>query len=133
MAQKMTLSAYLVGRGKKAKALTKIEADVFGIPYPLLAGWPRRHGAMEITEEMIEEVGARAAAANESVDKKARRNAKRASAALPTSGLGVDHAETSPTPGKPPAQPKPTAAPLFPGFILQPGRRHRARKPAPWS
>lgn len=133
MAQKMTLTAYLVQRGKKAKALTKIEADVFGIAYPLQAGWPRRHGAMEITDAMVEQIGARAAAAAELTDKKTRRSAKRASAALPASGLGIDHAGASPAQRTPPAQPKPTATHLFPGFILQPGRRHRARKSAPWS
>ena len=127
MAQKMTLAAYLVQRGKKAKALTKIEADVFGIPYPLLAGWPRRHGAMEITQEMIEQIEAQVAVASQSVDREVRRSGKRAIAAL-----------TPPAPASTPRPPRAAAAPAerlspIPGFVLRQPRRCRARRSAPWA
>jgi hypothetical protein len=58
MSEKLTLTAYLDQRGKKAKALKRGEAEAFGIPYPLQSGWPAKYGALEITEEMT----ARAAA-----------------------------------------------------------------------
>lgn len=127
MAQKMTLAAYLVQRGKKAKALTKIEADVFGIPYPLLAGWPRRHGAMEITEEMIERIAAQVAVASQSGDREARRSGQRATAALAPS-----------TPTSTPRSQCAAAAPIerispIPGFVLRQARRYRRSKSVPWS
>ncbi|WP_404535460.1 hypothetical protein [Massilia sp. TN1-12] len=115
----MTLTVYLAQRGKKAKALTKIEAQVFGIPFPLQAGWPRRHGAMEITAEMIDQVAQRAAADAASTEKVVRRSAKRAAAAQ--------------KPSKPQAAESTTASScssldMFPGFALRPARRYRRSK-----
>lgn len=108
MPEKLTLSAYLAQRGKKAKALTRGEAEAFGIPWPLQAGWPCRYGAIEIMPAMIEDAKARIRAA-----KKAARS----------------QADTKPV-VVPPAAVELAA---FPGFILRQARRYRTRKPAPWA
>lgn len=125
MAQEMTLSVYLQQRGKKAKALTRIEAEVFGIPFPLLAGWPRRHGAMTITEEMIRQIEELAAAADQATDRPSRRSRKRVAAALPSAGVPVmvEHSATR----------REVVAPSFPGFALRLPKRHRAKESAPWT
>lgn len=129
MAQKMTLTAYLAQRGKKAKALTKIEAGVFGIPYPLLAGWPRRHGAMEITEAMLGQVEALASEAAQSTDRKVRRSANRAAA--------VSAPATKGEPRQGLASPQAVAImerpSVIPGFVLRQARRYRGRKQPPWA
>jgi len=112
MPEKLTLSAYLEKRGKKAKALKRGEAEAFGIPYPLQAGWTWRYGAMEITPAMIEDalVGIRAA-------KQEARGGARCAA------VEVAAPETTLT-----------TAPRTPiqGFVLRQARRYRGRKPAPW-
>jgi hypothetical protein len=72
MGEKLTLARYLRGRGE-VKALTHIEAQAFGVPYPLQPGWPARHGAIEITEGMIDDLKARILTAKESTASKARR------------------------------------------------------------
>ena len=130
MAQKMTLTAYLAQRGKKAKALTKVEAQVFGIPYPLQAGWPRQFGPMEITEEMLEQLEAAVARAKKSKDQKVRRSARRTAAALPASKRPVQH-QAKVTSSAPPPRPRTVEAPLFPGFALRVPRR--LRRSAPWT
>jgi hypothetical protein len=123
MAQNLRLSEYLSQRGKKAKALTRIEAEVFGIEYPLQAGWPRRHGGMEITGAMIDLVQAHAVEAGMSTDRQVRRSAKRATAALPTQ-----------VPDQRPVLAEKVMRPsLFPGFVVRPALRHRTRRPAPWA
>lgn len=71
MAKKMTLSGYLAQRGTKAKALTKGEAMLLGIPYPLQAGWPRRYGSAEIDDELLEQLRACAEAARQAAQEKA--------------------------------------------------------------
>lgn len=53
MSKKLTLARYLEGRGS-VKSLTRIEAEAFGVPYPLVSGWPARFGAMEITPAMLD-------------------------------------------------------------------------------
>jgi len=58
MAQEMTLTAYLAQRGTKAKALKRGEAEAFGIPYPLQAGWPARYADIVITEAMLRQAAA---------------------------------------------------------------------------
>lgn len=133
MAQKLTLTAYLWQRGKKAKALTKIEAQVFGIAYPLQAGWPRRHGAMEITEAMLDQVAAQAIAANQATVQKIRRSAKRAAAALPASVQLTHPSPSASMSCAPPARAKAVEATLFPGFILRNARRLRTRRSPPWT
>jgi hypothetical protein len=73
MAKKMTLSGYLAQRGTKAKALTRGEAALLGIPYPLQAGWPRRYGASQIDEVMLEKLIMCATAARRAAREKAQR------------------------------------------------------------
>jgi len=72
MSQKLTLTRYLEGRGP-VKSLTRIEAEAFGVPYPLVSGWPARYGAVEITPGMLDDLAARVAIAGRSTAKKARR------------------------------------------------------------
>ena len=52
----MNVREYLAGKyGSPVRfALRKSEARIFGIPYPLQAGWVDAHGSIEITEEMRE-------------------------------------------------------------------------------
>jgi len=115
MPEKLTLSAYLEQRGKKAKALKRGEAEAFGIPYPLQAGWPWRYGALEITPAMIEDAEVRIRAAKQ----EARNRAECRSAEV---------GKNSGAP-QPPAVPALTAA-LFPGFVPRLARRYRARRSA---
>jgi hypothetical protein len=121
MAQKMTLAGYLVQRGVKAKALTKGEAELLGIPYPLRAGWPRRHGPMQIGEELLEQLVACAEAARQASEEKVRRTQ-------------VKTARGRPAGAKLPACSSPaTELPAFPGFVLRQARRYRSRNSAPWA
>jgi hypothetical protein len=115
MPEKLTLSAYLEQRGKKAKALKKGEAEAFGIPYPLQAGWPWRYGAMEITPAMIEDAQARIRAAK----LEAKSNMRR-------SPVGIGEAEPAITTAAPDKRVSPV-----PGFVLRQARRYR--KSAPWA
>lgn len=55
MSQKLTLARYLELRGE-TKALTRIEALAFGVPYPLIAGWPSIYGGAEISAEMLRSI-----------------------------------------------------------------------------
>lgn len=71
MSQKLTLARYLESRGS-VKSLTRIEAEAFGVPYPLVSGWPARYGAVEITDVMLEDLAARIATAKRSTADKAR-------------------------------------------------------------
>jgi hypothetical protein len=110
MAQKMTLTGYLAQRGVKAKALTKGEAELLGIPYPLRAGWPRRHGAMEIEEEMLTRLVVCVEGARRAAEEKARSDrAKVKRTALAGCQL-------------------PTELPAFPGFVLRQARRYIGRE-----
>jgi len=72
MSQKLTLAGYLEGRGS-VKSLTRIEAEAFGIPYPLVSGWPVRHAEMEITSSMLDDLVDFIAMARRSTAKKALR------------------------------------------------------------
>jgi hypothetical protein len=120
MAQKMTLTAYLAQRGVKAKALTKGEADLLGIPYPLQGGWPRKYGTLEINEELLKQLVVYAEAARQVAEEKARRSqikptaAEAAGAQLPLVGA-----------------PARIAASPVPGFVLRQARRYRQRSSAP--
>jgi hypothetical protein len=58
MTEKMTLAKYLDARGK-VRVLTRIEAEAFGVPYPLVGGWVGRHGATVITEGMLARIRAK--------------------------------------------------------------------------
>jgi hypothetical protein len=125
MSQKLTLARYLRGGGE-VKTLTRIEAIVFGVPYPLQPGWPSKYGAKEITAEMIDDVRARIAVAKESTAKSAHRRLDALDEKPPTAesahiGL-LAHAVVSHT----------SKASSVPGFVLRQARRYRARKSAPW-
>jgi hypothetical protein len=122
MAQKMTLTAYLAQRGLKAKALTKGEAGLLGIPYPLQAGWPRKYGGMEIEEELLAQLATHAEAARQAAAVKVPRCQVAPSAAAP---VGVQLALVS-APAQPPVSP-------VPGFVLRQARRYRKNKRAPWA
>jgi hypothetical protein len=125
MSQKLTLTRYLRGGGE-VKTLTRIEALVFGIPYPLQPGWPRKYGPMEITDQMVEDVRARIAVAKESTARSARRRLDgidaEASIAIPTQNSPVPRA----------AAPLETKVSPVSGFVLRLARRYRARKPTTW-
>jgi hypothetical protein len=108
MPEKLTLSAYLAKRGKKAKALKRGEAEAFGIPWPLQAGWPWRYGAMEITPEMIADA--------ESRIREAKSKPKVAPVATEVP-MSMPH----------------VTRPEFFGFVLRQARRYRVRRPAPWA
>jgi len=66
----MTLTEYLKARGT-CKALTRIEAESFGVPYPLVSGWPVKFGGIEITPKMIDRLRIRIGSAKESTAGKA--------------------------------------------------------------
>lgn len=120
---KMTLTAYLAQRGTKAKALTKGEADLLGIPYPLRSGWPRRHGAMEIDQAMVEQLTVHAEAARQVAEEKARRATAKVASPDPASQSALQFTA---------AAPKERVSPV-PGFVLRQARRYRSRKSAPWA
>jgi len=118
---KITLTAYLAQRGTKAKALTKGEADLLGIPYPLRSGWPRRHGAMEIDEGMVEQLAAHAEAARQVVEEKARRA---------TVKVASPHSESQQPLQFTAALARERASPV-PGFVLRQARRYRNSRSLP--
>lgn len=120
MSQKLTLAVYLEQKGQKAKALKRVEAEAFGIPYPLQAGWPGRHGDMEITPQMLEQIA------------KAPRTKVRPTASAfqddeghqnlrPDCDISHGHQAEAMRPSR------------FPGFSVRPALRHRVRRPAPWA
>jgi hypothetical protein len=49
----MKFSNYVQDRCIGTHALTRLEASVFGIPYPLVTGWFHIYGGLEVTEKMI--------------------------------------------------------------------------------
>jgi hypothetical protein len=116
MAQKMTLTAYLEQRGMKAKALKRGEAEAFGIPYPLRAGWPSRHGQMEITPAMIDDANARIQAAKR--DARERLRCGQVEVKKPAPVLGA-------------AAAPPVMLSLFPGFASRQARRYQGRRAVP--
>lgn len=120
----MTLNEYLAARGK-SKALTRIEAEAFGVPYPLIGGWPIKFGVVEITPGMIACLRAKISGAKESTAGKAR-------AALDTVfGDGAQAVRKS----TPQAAPKPvrTTPAAFHGFRLRGGPRSSpAATGLPW-
>lgn len=118
----MTLTAYLAQRGVKAKALTKGEADLLGIPFPLQCGWPRKYGGTQIDEGLLKQLGIHAEAARQAADKKAHRSQGKpfaptpVCAQLPLTGAPVQAAKSP-----------------VPGFVLRQARRYRGRKQVPWA
>lgn len=121
MAQKMTLSAYLVQRGKKAKALTKAEAALLGIPFPLQAGWPRRYGGTVIEQEMLEQLADCAEVARQAANEKAKRTRVKKTIVSPTLHRhpGIEGGQAGER--------------VVAGFVLRRARRYRVRYPAAWA
>jgi hypothetical protein len=124
MSQKLTLAIYLQSRGE-VKSLTRIEAEAFGIPYPLLSGWPARFGAVEITGKMLETLISRIAGANQSTANRARRGLD----AVMGSGLlaSVGETELKNPQGMINETMRPRIKLMFPGFTLRMSLRHRTR------
>lgn len=124
MSQKLTLARYLEGRGS-VKSLTRIEAEAFGVPYPLVSGWPSRHGDMEISQAMLEDLAQRIGCARRSTASKALRGLDGAGGPDPADRQGNRDVSPAPAPHPVPAQ-HIEAAPSFPGFVLRPAKRVRA-------
>ena len=125
MSQKLTLARYLEGRGS-VKSLTRIEAEAFGVPYPLVSGWPIRHGDAEITAAMLEDLAQRISGARRSTASKALRGLYGAGASvtfpardtsLTRPAHPVDYARRRSA----------DAARYFPGFALRPAKRSCTR------
>ena len=72
MPENLTLAVYLERRGS-VKALTRIEAEVFGVPYPLVKGWAYRHGGAEITQAMLDRLQEEISRARSSTAERAQR------------------------------------------------------------
>jgi len=125
MSQKLTLARYLEGRGS-VKSLTRIEAEAFGVPYPLVSGWPARHGDMEITQPMLDDLAQRIASARRSTASKALRGLDGAGASGAAHHYGDRGASPAPAPAHHPEPQRAVAAPSFPGFVLRPTKRARA-------
>jgi hypothetical protein len=135
MGEKLTLARYLQGRGE-VKALTHIEAQAFGVPYPLQPGWPTRHGEIEITEAMIDDLKTRIATAKGSTASKARRGLAGigfiVQAAASTDSTPLNRVRPA-TPIAPASRAVPARSKAFPGFVLRQARRYRSRSSAPWA
>lgn len=52
----MKFMEYIKARGIASHSLTSVEANVFGVPYPLINGWCHVHADLEITNAMIQEL-----------------------------------------------------------------------------
>jgi len=114
MSQKLTLAVYLEQKGQKAKALKRVEAETFGIPYPLQAGWPGRYGEMEVTPQMLEQIATAPRTKVRSAvpalqDNEACQNLR--------PDCDIKHGNQADT-----LRPS-----RFPGFTIRPSRRSRAR------
>ncbi|HBI70682.1 MAG TPA: hypothetical protein DDZ22_17255 [Massilia sp.] len=124
----LTLAVYLERRGA-VKALTRIEAEVFGVPYPLVKGWAHRHGADEITQAMLDQLQEKIGRARSSTAEKAQRGldgvegVPPAPAAAPQQCSAAERAKIEPIEKLSPV----------PGFVLRQARRYRPRKSVPWA
>lgn len=127
MPEKLTLAVYLERRGS-VKALTRIEAEVFGVPYPLVKGWAHRHGAEEITQAMLEQLQEKISRAKSSTAEKAQRGLHGVQGMAPAAADMPS--TTSPTPPRKDAPTQPLSP--FAGFILRQARRYQQRKLSPW-
>jgi len=124
MPKKLTLAVYLQKRGA-VKALTRIEAEAFGVPYPLQKGWAVRLGDAEITAAMLEHLKERIGRAKLSTAEKAQRGLDGAVAPVPTTML-----EQKKTPSRAGTVPALRQSPIA-GFVLRQAGRYRTRKPTP--
>lgn len=128
MPEKLTLAVYLERRGA-VKALTRIEAEVFGVPYPLVKGWAHRHGADEITQAMLNQLQEKIGRARSSTAEKAQRGldgvegVAPAPAAAPQRCKAAQHAKIKPVEKLSPV----------PGFVLRQARRYRSSRSARWA
>lgn len=82
MPENLILAVYLERRGS-VKALTRIEAEVFGVPYPLVKGWATRLGAMSITQAMLDQLQEKIGCVNSATAARARRGLDGAALAQP--------------------------------------------------
>jgi len=121
MVQKMTLTAYLAQRGKKAKALTRGEAELLDIPFPLQAGWSRRYGALEIEEVMLIQLVACVEGARRVAEERCQQSRVRMASAAPADGEMRRRAAV------------PSKTKMIAGFVLCQARRYRSRSSAPWA
>lgn len=127
MPEKLTLAVYLEKRGA-VKALTRIEAEAFGVPYPLMKGWATRHGATEITQDMLSQLQEKIGRSKSSTSEKAQRGLDGVEGVLP--------APVSAPQQQVRAQLQASTAPVerlspIPGFVLRPARRYRSSKSTP--
>ena len=120
MSQKLTLAVYLEQKGQKAKALKRVEAEAFGIPYPLQAGWPGRHGDMEVTPQMLEQIATAPRVKVRSAVQTPQDNEGRQNLRL---DCDINHG----------GQVEAMRPARFPGFAVRPALRHRTRRPVPWA
>lgn len=121
MAQEMTLSVYLQQRGKKAKALTRGEAELLGIPFPLQAGWPRRYSSVVIDDRMFERLMAFA-------DARYKISGERARNARANDIVKLGAVPQRAQAGRAQAAPK-----VIFGFVVRKARRYCPHRPAPWT
>lgn len=92
MPENLTLAAYLERRGS-VKALTRIEAEVFGVPYPLVKGWATRLGAMKITQEMLDQLQEKIGCVNSATAARARRGLDGAARPQPATATALSARE----------------------------------------
>jgi ribosomal protein L7/L12 len=86
----MKLIDYLRERHPRINALTRAEAGLLGISYPLVSGWVDRHGDMELSPEKAQELkDARAKRyAKKSYQKAKAKSVRRRKADNPAQPLG---------------------------------------------
>lgn len=123
MPEKLTLAVYLEKRGA-VKALTRIEAEAFGVPYPLVKGWATRHCAIEITQDMLNHLQEKIVGSKSSTAEKAMRGLEGVEGIAPAPVVG--------TPRRAAVAPTERLSPI-PGFVLRQARRYRVRRPSIWA
>jgi len=114
MSQKLTLAVYLEQKGQKAKALKRVEAEAFGIPYPLQAGWPGRYGEMEVTPQMLDQIATTPKVRSRLISSELQRALE---CQVPRTGCDLGPMRSA----------RPFREALFPGFAVRPALRYRAR------
>ncbi|GEM_PF-6699639 len=128
MPEKLTLAVYLERRGA-VKALTRIEAEVFGVPYPLVKGWAHRHGGAEITQAMLDQLQEKIGRARSSTAEKAQRGLDGVEGVPPALAAAPQLCSAA---ARVKIEPIKKLSPV-PGFVLRQARRYRLRKSAPWA
>jgi len=123
MPEKLTLAVYLERRGA-VKALTRIEAEVFGVPYPLVKGWAHRHGAGEITQAMLDQLQEKIGRARSSTAEKAQRGLDGIEGVAPAPAAATQMCSAA---ERAKIEPIKKLSPV-PGFLLRRARRYRPRR-----